>query len=173
MRNLGNRLTLHSPSRGFSMELGAAITIILATRLSQSFPHFSLYCPTATNTSFRTPRLYYSVHYWCHRRCWSLLWYLALYQLAHGCLDLHGLDHHSPCRWCHLRRHLWYHHQRSSLGLLWLESHSLCLLNIYIHSLKAPFGVCYNTRMATEHGPGYLYCVARAAGFIGSMLHIS
>ncbi|KAL8377154.1 hypothetical protein RB595_008027 [Gaeumannomyces hyphopodioides] len=33
MRNLGNRLTLHSPARGFSMELGAAITIILATRL--------------------------------------------------------------------------------------------------------------------------------------------
>jgi solute carrier family 20 (sodium-dependent phosphate transporter) len=33
MRNLGNRLTLHSPSRGFSMELGSAITVILATRL--------------------------------------------------------------------------------------------------------------------------------------------
>ncbi|KAK1997008.1 phosphate transporter [Colletotrichum falcatum] len=33
MRNLGNRLTLHSPARGFSMELGAAVTIILATRL--------------------------------------------------------------------------------------------------------------------------------------------
>ncbi|KAF7558080.1 hypothetical protein G7046_g5883 [Stylonectria norvegica] len=33
MRNLGNRLTLHSPSRGFSMELGSAVTIILATRL--------------------------------------------------------------------------------------------------------------------------------------------
>ncbi|TLS22695.1 uncharacterized protein PpBr36_06491 [Pyricularia pennisetigena] len=33
MRNLGNRITLHSPSRGFSMELGAAVTIILATRL--------------------------------------------------------------------------------------------------------------------------------------------
>ncbi|SPO01446.1 probable PHO89 - Na+/phosphate co-transporter [Cephalotrichum gorgonifer] len=33
MRNLGNRLTLHSPSRGFSMELGSVITIILATRL--------------------------------------------------------------------------------------------------------------------------------------------
>ncbi|KAJ4316147.1 Na+/Pi symporter [Fusarium piperis] len=33
MRNLGNRLTLHSPSRGFSMELGTTITIILATRL--------------------------------------------------------------------------------------------------------------------------------------------
>lgn len=37
MRNLGNRLTLQSPSRGFSMELGSAITVILATRLSK-FP---------------------------------------------------------------------------------------------------------------------------------------
>jgi sodium-dependent phosphate transporter len=33
MRNLGNRITLHSPSRGFSMELGACITVIMATRL--------------------------------------------------------------------------------------------------------------------------------------------
>ncbi|PTU22013.1 hypothetical protein P175DRAFT_0516025 [Aspergillus ochraceoroseus IBT 24754] len=33
MRNLGNRITLHSPSRGFTMELGSAITIIVATRL--------------------------------------------------------------------------------------------------------------------------------------------
>ncbi|KAK3386153.1 phosphate transporter [Podospora didyma] len=33
MKNLGNRITLHSPSRGFSMELGSAITVILATRL--------------------------------------------------------------------------------------------------------------------------------------------
>jgi phosphate/sulfate permease len=36
MRNLGNRLTLHSPSRGFSMELGSAITVILATQLSKN-----------------------------------------------------------------------------------------------------------------------------------------
>ena len=34
MRNLGNRLTLHSPSRGFSMELGSAITVVMATRLA-------------------------------------------------------------------------------------------------------------------------------------------
>ncbi|KAF2021200.1 phosphate-repressible phosphate permease-like protein [Aaosphaeria arxii CBS 175.79] len=34
MRALGNKITLHSPSRGFSMELGAAITIILATKLA-------------------------------------------------------------------------------------------------------------------------------------------
>ncbi|EZF79011.1 hypothetical protein H105_00044 [Trichophyton soudanense CBS 452.61] len=33
MRQLGNRLTLHYPSRGFSMELGAAITVILASQL--------------------------------------------------------------------------------------------------------------------------------------------
>ncbi|KAJ6439463.1 dimethylaniline monooxygenase [Purpureocillium lavendulum] len=33
MRNLGNRVTLMSPSRGFSMELGSVITVIVATRL--------------------------------------------------------------------------------------------------------------------------------------------
>ncbi|KAK4101156.1 phosphate-repressible phosphate permease [Parathielavia hyrcaniae] len=33
MRNLGNRVTLQSPSRGFSMELGSAVAIIMATRL--------------------------------------------------------------------------------------------------------------------------------------------
>ncbi|KAF2276568.1 phosphate transporter [Westerdykella ornata] len=33
MRALGNKITLHSPSRGFSMELGSAITVIMATRL--------------------------------------------------------------------------------------------------------------------------------------------
>jgi PiT family inorganic phosphate transporter/sodium-dependent phosphate transporter len=33
MRNLGNRLTLHSPSRGFCMELGSATTVIMATQL--------------------------------------------------------------------------------------------------------------------------------------------
>ncbi|KAK5675749.1 Na+/Pi symporter [Elasticomyces elasticus] len=34
MRMLGNRLTLHSPSRGFSMEFGAALTVVMATRLA-------------------------------------------------------------------------------------------------------------------------------------------
>lgn len=34
MRMLGNRLTLHSPSRGFSMEFGSAVTVVLATRLA-------------------------------------------------------------------------------------------------------------------------------------------
>jgi solute carrier family 20 (sodium-dependent phosphate transporter) len=34
MRNLGNRLTLISPSRGFCMELGSAITVLMATRLA-------------------------------------------------------------------------------------------------------------------------------------------
>lgn len=33
MRNLGNRLTLMSPARGFSMELGTCITLVFATRL--------------------------------------------------------------------------------------------------------------------------------------------
>ncbi|ODA78063.1 hypothetical protein RJ55_06666 [Drechmeria coniospora] len=34
MRNLGNRMTLMSPARGFSMELGSVITVIMATRLA-------------------------------------------------------------------------------------------------------------------------------------------
>jgi solute carrier family 20 (sodium-dependent phosphate transporter) len=34
IRNLGNRITLHSPCRGFCMELGAALTVVMATRLA-------------------------------------------------------------------------------------------------------------------------------------------
>lgn len=37
MRNLGNRVTLISPSRGFSMELGSVIAVVVATRLGKSF----------------------------------------------------------------------------------------------------------------------------------------
>merc|ERR1711977_166984 len=33
MRNLGNRITKHSPTRGYSMELAAAITVLLASNL--------------------------------------------------------------------------------------------------------------------------------------------
>ncbi|GAA5954705.1 hypothetical protein JCM8115_004665 [Rhodotorula mucilaginosa] len=32
MKVLGNKITLHSPSRGFSMELGSAITVVLASQ---------------------------------------------------------------------------------------------------------------------------------------------
>ncbi|TPX32987.1 hypothetical protein SmJEL517_g04036 [Synchytrium microbalum] len=34
MRNLGNNMTYHSPSRGFAMELGAALTVITASFLA-------------------------------------------------------------------------------------------------------------------------------------------
>ncbi|TRM61011.1 phosphate transporter [Schizophyllum amplum] len=34
MRVLGNRLTLHSPTRGFSMELGSSIAVVLASQLA-------------------------------------------------------------------------------------------------------------------------------------------
>lgn len=33
MRSLGNKLTKTSPTRGYSMELGAAITVLFASRL--------------------------------------------------------------------------------------------------------------------------------------------
>ena len=35
MANLGNRVTLMSPSRGFSMELGSVIAVVIATRLGK------------------------------------------------------------------------------------------------------------------------------------------
>lgn len=35
MKNLGNRVTLMSPARGFCMELGSVITIVVATRLGK------------------------------------------------------------------------------------------------------------------------------------------
>ena len=34
MRNLGNNITYHSPTRGFSMELGAALAVITASFLA-------------------------------------------------------------------------------------------------------------------------------------------
>lgn len=34
MRSLGNRITKHSPTRGFSMELAAAITVLMASKLN-------------------------------------------------------------------------------------------------------------------------------------------
>jgi sodium-dependent phosphate transporter len=36
MAVLGNRITLHSPSRGFCMELGGAITVILVSRVGKT-----------------------------------------------------------------------------------------------------------------------------------------
>lgn len=122
MRNLGNRLTLHSPSRGFSMELGACITVILATRLSKFLPPKPSSCVN-TNKSSRAPCLNYPVYHRCHRRCRSLFRHLALYQLAHGCLDLHGLDDYPSCCWYYFWLHLRYYYQRSSLGLQWLSNH--------------------------------------------------
>ncbi|MBE3041036.1 inorganic phosphate transporter [Candidatus Bathyarchaeota archaeon] len=59
MRNLGNRLTLISPSRGFCMELATAITVLMATKLqlpvSVSFvpltPHITLHSlPPSSHT---------------------------------------------------------------------------------------------------------------------------
>jgi len=32
MKVLGNKITLHSPSRGFSMDLGSAITVVLPSQ---------------------------------------------------------------------------------------------------------------------------------------------
>lgn len=62
MRNLGNRITLHSPSRGFSMELGSAITVIMATKLSMLHPlcftdHNRTNCPQSSPSPPRSVSL--------------------------------------------------------------------------------------------------------------------
>jgi solute carrier family 20 (sodium-dependent phosphate transporter) len=44
MRSLGNRLTYHSPSRGFCMELGAMLTVLTASRLG--LPISTTHCIT-------------------------------------------------------------------------------------------------------------------------------
>ncbi|CAG8633695.1 17382_t:CDS:1 [Acaulospora morrowiae] len=44
MRSLGNRITYHSPSRGFSMELGAALTVVTASKLG--LPISTTHCIT-------------------------------------------------------------------------------------------------------------------------------
>lgn len=130
MRNLGNRLTLHSPSRGFAMELGSAVTVVLATRLSKFLSRLTYtlpFCPMLTSVKYRAPRLYHSVHHRCYRWRWSLLRHLALHQLAHGRMDLHGLVHYPPRHWYHFRLPLWHYRQCSSMGIPGLRFTNQCL----------------------------------------------
>ena len=115
MSFLGNRLTLHSPSRGFTMELGAAIAVIIATRLSM----LSLFPPKRqclTSCACRAPRLHHTVYHRLYSGCWPVQRHLENDQLENGSLDLHGLDHHPPLRRDHFRLFSWHHRERASLG---------------------------------------------------------
>lgn len=67
---MGNKITYHSPSRGSSMEMGAAITVMVFSqyKLRKYYPS-----PTARNISDKQYScVYYYVHYWCHCWCRSL-----------------------------------------------------------------------------------------------------
>ena len=118
MHNLGNRLTLNSPSRGFSMELGSTVTIIIATRLSKSRRARKIHhCSPANHTVFRATCFHHSMHHWRH--CWrrSLQRRLARAQLAHDRLDLQWLAPDAALRWYHLRLSYGHHYERASLGI--------------------------------------------------------
>jgi hypothetical protein len=64
MKVLGNRLTLMSPSRGFSMELGSAITVVLASQCK--FFSFLDENPVLMKHYRWYPSLDNHVHCWCH-----------------------------------------------------------------------------------------------------------
>ncbi|XTI86906.1 hypothetical protein V2W45_1341778 [Cenococcum geophilum] len=83
MRNLSNRITLHSPSRSFSMELGSIITVIMATRLS-SFqyppPSVLLAQPSASDLAMVTSEL--STGEWLRGFTWTGLSLFLLQALS-------------------------------------------------------------------------------------------
>jgi sodium-dependent phosphate transporter len=72
MSNLGNRLTLMSPSRGFCMELGSTIAIVVATRLRKFPGNYS--CMSARLTGFmnRASCFHHAVHHRRYCRRWLL-----------------------------------------------------------------------------------------------------
>lgn len=65
MSVLGNRITLVSPSRGFCMELGGAITVILVSRVDK-IPSTA---PTDTASTIGLPIRYSSQYHHVHYRC--------------------------------------------------------------------------------------------------------
>jgi phosphate/sulfate permease len=96
MRALGIKITLHSLAPGLSMELGAAITVILATKLA--LPVSTTQCITGATEG---------LDYATERGGRST---------AHGCLDLHGLHHSSALRWYHLWMFDGHYSQRAKMG---------------------------------------------------------
>jgi hypothetical protein len=118
MRNLGNRVTLHSPSRGFSMELGSAITIIMATQLSM---WLDLQLETGIDDLLillcRSTCVYNPMYYRSYRWRRFMQWRLANYQLEDGGMDLYGLVHHSPISSNHIRQPDGLHSQCTQMGL--------------------------------------------------------
>ena len=68
MAVLGNRITLHSPSRGFCMELGGAITVILVGIASPvALPEYTRSCNIA-GISIRYSSQYHHVYHGSYYR---------------------------------------------------------------------------------------------------------
>jgi hypothetical protein len=145
MKVLGNKITLHSPSRGFSMELGAAITVILASQYG--LPVSTTMCITGSTIGvalcngdlksskcveapslpllhppFSLPLHLLQPHPFVEPRtdCSS-----PFSQLARHCLDLLRMGPHRPRR----RSRLWLPHGSSlSLGFFLFSTSKLTFL---------------------------------------------
>jgi hypothetical protein len=96
MKVLGNRLTLMSPSRGFSMELGSAITVVLASQCKSFSPSDESLVLTKHHRWY--PSLDNHVHCRCHLGSRPLQRRSQSLQLARSRLDLPRLGSHCPCR---------------------------------------------------------------------------
>ena len=101
MRVLGNRLTLHSPSRGFSMELGSAITVLLASQYG--IPVSTTMCITGATLgvalcngdSKQLSTL------WCRLMDGLLWWNSSVIQLERTGMDFFRMDSYCSYRWNH------------------------------------------------------------------------
>ena len=97
--NLGNRLTLHSPRRGFSVEFGSAITVILATRLA--LPISTTQCNTGATVGMGLCSGTWRAISW-HMLIWIYAGWIITLPVAGRHCWVFDRDHHqrTDMEWC-------------------------------------------------------------------------